>query len=124
MVIAMKKLVWIAALAAATSAGAEDAYVYPFDDMRVGETVRTPFPTVLYLHKKCDLPLVGADHMRFYAAYHGAWDTGCWVRNLRGDAVIVVPKMPTRTIPLDALARADVQKDGTMTIKAMPARGR
>jgi len=46
------------------------------------------------------------------------------VKNLRGDAVIVVPRKPTKTISLDALARADVQKDGTMTIKALPARGR
>lgn len=119
----MKKLIWIAALAAATAAGAEEAYVYPFDDMKVGETVRNPFPTVLYLHKKCDLPLPGAEYMRFYAAYHGTWDTGCWRKNLHGDAVIVVPRIPTKTISLDALARADVQKDGTMTIKALPARG-
>jgi hypothetical protein len=122
-VIAMKKLVWITALAVATAAGAEEAYVYPFDEMKVGETVRNPSPTVLYLHRKCDLPLSGAEHMRFYASYHGTWDTGCWVKNLHGDAVIVIPRMPTRTISLNALARADVQKDGTMTIKALPAQG-
>lgn len=120
----MKTLVLIAALAATTAATAEEAYVYPFDDMRVGETVRNPFPTVLYIYKKCDLPLIGADRMHFYASYHGAWDTGCWVKNLHGDAVIVVPRMKTRTISLDSLARADVQKDGTMTIKALPTRGR
>jgi len=31
--------------------------------------------------------------------------------------------MPNKTIPPDTLGRADGQKDGTMTIKALPARG-
>lgn len=119
----MKKLVLIAALAASTAATAEEAYVYPFDGMKVGETVKNPYPTVLYLYKKCDLPLSGAQYMHFYASFHGVWDTGCWAKNIHGDAVIIVPRMPTKTIPLDTLGRADVQQDGTMTIKALPARG-
>ncbi|MGH8786836.1 MAG: hypothetical protein ACREYA_17355 [Cupriavidus necator] len=122
----MKKLVLITALAAmATAATAEEAYVYPFGGMKVGETVNNPFPTVLYLKKKCELPLVNAKDMRAYASYRGVWDVGCWGQTIDGQALIVVPNMPTKTISLSVLPRADVQKDGTtMTIKALPTYGR
>ncbi|MGT2495336.1 hypothetical protein ACU4GD_45810 [Cupriavidus basilensis] len=82
------------------------------------------------INKKCDLPFVDAAHMRFYASYRsdasnrGTWDTGCWAKNIHGDAIIVVLRMPNRTISLKTLARADVQKDGTATIKALPVQGR
>jgi hypothetical protein len=98
--------------------------------MKVGETIQLQSPTVLFINKKCDMPFVDAARMRFYASYrsdasyHGSWDTGCWAKNVRGEAVIVVLRKPKKIIPLDTLARADVQKDGTATIKALPAHGR
>jgi len=112
-----------ALMAAASAAPADDAYVYPTDNMRVGESIQLEYPVLLFTARKCDLPLSGAKVMHFYAAYRdkGVWDTGCWARNLKGEAVIVVPRLPIRTIPLDAFARADVQKDGKATIKALPA---
>ncbi|QYY30232.1 hypothetical protein K2O51_22940 [Cupriavidus pinatubonensis] len=121
----MKKLVLIAALASATAASAEEAFVYPFGGMKVGETVNNPFPTVLYLKRKCELPLVNAKDMRAYASFGGRWDIGCWGQTIDGQAVIVVPNLPTKTIAMSALARADVQQDRTtMTIKALPTYGR
>jgi len=121
----MKKLVLIAALATAGAAHAEDALIYPFNGMKVGETVENPFPTVLYLQKKCDLPLANAKDMRAYASYRGVWDIGCWGQTIDGQALIVVPHLSTQSIPLSVLAKADVQKDGrTMQIKALPTYGR
>lgn len=121
----MKKLVLIAALAATTASHAEDALIYPFNGMKVGETVENPFPTVLYLQKKCDLPLVNAKDMRAYASYRGVWDVGCWGQTIDGQALIVVPNLSPKSMPMTVLAKADVQKDGkTMTIKALPSYGR
>ncbi|WP_011298558.1 hypothetical protein [Cupriavidus necator] len=121
----MKKLVLIAALAAATAASAEEAYVYPFGGMKVGETVNNPFPTILYLQKKCELPLVNAKDMRAYASYRGVWDVGCWGKDIDGNAIIVVPTMPTKSMPLSVMPLADVQADrNTMSIKALPTYGR
>lgn len=113
------------ARAATPTPAGEDAYVYPFGGMKAGETVNNPFPTVLYLNKKCDLRLFHARDMHAYASYRGVWDIGCWAQTVDGQALIVVPNMPTKTITLNALARAVVQKDGTtMTIKALPTYGR
>lgn len=121
----MKKLVLIAALAAATAAHAEDALIYPFNGMKVGETIENPFPTVLYLQKKCELPLVNAKDMRAYASYRGVWDIGCWGQTIDGQALVIVPNLPPNSMPLSVLAKADVQKDGRiMTIKALPTYGR
>ncbi|MGO4809170.1 hypothetical protein AB4156_06120 [Cupriavidus sp. 2MCAB6] len=127
----MKKMILAATTALlCAAASAEDAYIYPTENMKVGETVQLQSPTVLFINKKCDLPFVDAAHMRFYASYRsdasnrGTWDTGCWAKNIHGDAIIVVLRMPNRTIALKTLARADVQKDGTATIKALPAQGR
>lgn len=123
--IAMKKLLLIAAMLAPTLAGAEEAYVYPFAAMQVGQTVKNPFPTILYLHKKCDLPLVHTKDMRAYATYRGIWEIGCWGKDINGNAVIIVPQMPPDSIPLSVLPLADVQADRTtMTIKALPTYGR
>lgn len=114
----------LAAAAAASPdiARADEAYVFPVDSMRVGESIQLEYPTLLFTSRKCDLPLSGAKLMHFYAAYRdkGVWDTGCWSKNLRGEAVIVVPRKPVRTIHLDSFARADVEKDGKATIKALP----
>ncbi|MNT44117.1 hypothetical protein D3C72_1806290 [compost metagenome] len=122
----MKKLLFalLAISGAAGNVSAEEAYIYPAGEMKVGQVVQLQFPTVLYVNKKCGLPLADAAHMRLYKSYRGVWDVGCWARTIDGDAVIVVPKMPTKTVPLDALVRADVQQDGTATIKALPSYGR
>ena len=121
----MKKLVLIAAMLAPALATAEEAYVYPFAGMQVGQTVNNPFPTILYLDKKCDLPLVHTKDMRAYASYRGIWEIGCWGKDINGNAVIIVPQMPPDSIPLSVLPLADVQADrNTMTIKALPTYGR
>lgn len=129
-----KKLLAATTALLCATASAEDAYIYPTENMKVGETIQLQSPTILFINKKCDLPFVDAARMRFYASYRGeasgkatyrgGWDTGCWAKNVRGEAVIVVLRKPIKTIPLDTLARADVQKDGTATIKALPAHGR
>ncbi|GAA7771002.1 hypothetical protein RN01_29875 [Cupriavidus sp. SHE] len=121
----MKSLVLIAALAVSTNALAEEAYVYPFAGMKVGETVKNPFPTILYLKKKCELPLAHAKDMRAYTSYRGVWDVGCWGKDVNGNAFIVVPQMQTQSMPLSVLPLADVQDDrNTMTIKSLPTYGR
>ncbi|HHL4079948.1 hypothetical protein [Burkholderia sola] len=123
----MKKLLLTAALLAPLAAVADDAYVYPFAGMKVGVTVENEFPTILYTGKKCDLPLANAKNMRRYESYRGVWDVGCWGETIDGDAVIIVPTMPTKSMPLNVLARADVKRNGentTMTIKALPTYGR
>jgi hypothetical protein len=121
----MKKLVLIAAVLAPALATAEEAYVYPFAGMQVGQTVNNPFPTILYLKKKCELPLAHAKDMRAYASYSGVWDIGCWGKDIDGNAIIVVPKMQTKSMSLSVLPLADVQADrNTMTIKALPTYGR
>lgn len=121
----MKKLLLIAAMALSSAAMAEEAYVYPFGGMAEGETVDNPFPTILYLHKPCALPLAHAKDMRAYASYRGVWDEGCWGADIDGNAVIVVPKMPVKSMSLSVMPRADVQANRTtMTIKAMPTYGR
>ncbi len=121
----MKKLVLIAAVLAPALAAAEEAYVYPFAGMAVGQTVDNPFPTILYLKKKCELPLAHAKDMRAYASYRGVWDIGCWGKDIDGNAVIVVPQMGTKSMPLSVMPLADVLPDRTtMTIKALPTYGR
>lgn len=121
----MKKLVLIAALAVSTGAIADEAYVYRFAGMQVGQTVNNPFPTILYLQKKCELPLAHAKDMRAYASYRGVWDIGCWGKDIDGNAIIVVPTMPTKSMSLSVMPLADVQADrSTMTIKALPTYGR
>ena len=123
----MKKLLLTAALLAPLAAIADDAYVYPFAGMKVGVTVDNQFPTILYTAQKCDLPLANAQNMRRYESYRGVWDIGCWGETIGGDAVIIVPKMPTKSIPLNTLARADVSSYinwAKMTIKALPTYGR
>ncbi|MDT6960134.1 hypothetical protein QTN24_01370 [Cupriavidus sp. SZY C1] len=121
----MKKLVLIAAVLGPVLASAEEAYVYPFAGMQVGQTVNNPFPTILYLNKKCELPLVHAKGMRAYASFTGVWDIGCWGKDIDGKAIIVVPKLPTKSMSLSVMPLADVQADrNTMTIKALPTYGR
>lgn len=123
----MKKLLLIAALIAPAAAVADDAYVYPFAGMKVGATVDNPFPTILYTTRKCELPVTNAKNMRRYESYRGVWDIGCWGETIDGDAVIIVPTMPTKSMPLNVLARADVKRTGdstVMTIKALPTYGR
>jgi len=103
----------------------DEAYVYPFAGMAVGATVNNQFPTILYLHKKCELPLVHAKDMRAYASYRGVWDIGCWGKDIDGNAIIVVPQMGTQSMSLSVLPLADVQANRTtMTIKALPTYGR
>jgi hypothetical protein len=116
----MRLLILIAGAALAMPALADDAYVFPTDDMRVGEVTHLKFPTILYTARKCDLPVSEAALMRFYASYNGKWDTGCWTRNVAGEAVILVPHKPIRKIPLESFARADVRHDGSAYIKALP----
>ncbi|WP_175910620.1 hypothetical protein [Burkholderia metallica] len=123
----MKKLLLIAALLAPLTAVADDAYVYPFAGMKVGATVENEFPTILYTTKKCDLPLTNAKNLRRYESYRGVWDIGCWGETVDGNALIIVPTMPRKSMPLNVLARADVKRNGestTMTIKALPTYGR
>ncbi|WP_261526817.1 hypothetical protein [Burkholderia multivorans] len=123
----MKKLLLVAALLTPLAAVADDAYVYPFAGMKVGATVQNEFPTILYTGRKCDLPLANAKNMRRYESYRGVWDIGCWGVTIDDDAVIIVPQMPTKSMPLNVLARADVKRSGdttTITIKALPTYGR
>lgn len=122
----MKKMMLLVALITiAGAARAEEALVYPFQGMKVGETVSNPFPTILYTKKPCALPLANAKDMRAYASFRGVWDEGCWGATIDGNALVVVPHAPTKTFSLSALPRADVQADRmTMTIKSLPTYGR
>lgn len=115
----MKKILLALLVASGTAHGAE-AYIYPVRGAKVGQTIKLQFPTVLYLHEKCELPLVNAPNMRKYVSYRGVWDVGCWGQTIDGDAFMVVPKMATTTVPLNTLMRANVSKDWEAKILAGP----
>ncbi|WP_241024892.1 hypothetical protein [Burkholderia sp. Ac-20384] len=122
----MKKLLFIAAMLTSSTAFADDAYVYPFAGMKVGEATTSEFPTILYTSRKCELPLTNAANMRRYESYRGVWDIGCWGETIDGNAVIVVSNTPTKSIALNSLARADVDSYinwAKITVKALPSYG-
>lgn len=111
------------AMAGAAHAGApwaEDAYIQPVEGAKVGDVVQLESPTVLFVNKRCDLQVGNAALMRFYASFQGKWITGCWARNVQGEAVILVPKQPTTKVSLARLARAAVSSDGRARITALP----
>lgn len=119
----MKTMLFALLASAAGLTLADDAYIDRVEGAKVGDTVQLDAPTLLYINKKCDLQFGGAQLMRFYAAYRGnKWDTGCWMRNLRGEAVIIVPKRKQLKLSLDDMARANVEKDGKARITALPKR--
>ncbi len=115
----MKKILLTMLFVTSAAHGAE-AYIYPVRGAQVGQTIKLSFPTVLYLNEKCELPLVNAKDMRKYVSYRGVWDEGCWAQTIDGDAVMIVPKMATKTVPLDTLMRANVTKDWDAKILAAP----
>lgn len=120
----MKKLMLIAALLIPVAALAEEAYMTPAGSGKVGETLRPQFPTLLYVNRKCDLPLVNAKDMRRYESNLGQLDVGCWGQTIDGNALIVVPHRPPSSFALNTLMRVDVKADGTVTVKALPTYGR
>lgn len=105
-------------------AQAEEAFIYPVGNVQVGQVISRPFPTTLFLHTPCSLPLADAKNYRHYASFRGVWDIGCWAQTVNGDALIVVPQMAPKTISLSVLPRADVQASGETTILALPSYGR
>jgi hypothetical protein len=114
---------FLLAVAGAVHAAApwvEEAYIQPVDGAKVGDVVRLDSPTVLFVNKRCDLQVGNAALMRFYASYQGKWITGCWAKNVHGEAVILVPRQATTKVPLSQLARAAVSSDGSARITALP----
>lgn len=119
----MKKAMFFVALAS-SAALAEDAYIFPVGPVKVGQAVERQFPATLFLESPCTLSLANAKNYRHYASFMGKWDVGCWAKTIDGNAVIVVPNLPTKTVSLSVLPLADVKKDGTTVIKALPTYGR
>lgn len=116
MVIAMKKLVLIAALAACTAASAEEAFVYPRANA-AGETIpRTGMLYSLSLTQKCALPIANAANMRRAEIFNRPKpDVGCWGRSLQpggAEAVIIGPYGNVETANLMNFKRVKLSPNG------------
>lgn len=91
----MKKLVFVTLSALALSAAAQDAYIYPGWDT-VGQPIpKEDFRYVLYLKKRCDLPIGNASNLAradIYFKPGGKPGIGCWGKTLNptGAEIVII----------------------------------
>ncbi|VVE69225.1 hypothetical protein PPN31119_03214 [Pandoraea pnomenusa] len=91
----MKKLIFATLAAVTVSASAQDAYIFPGWDT-VGEPIpKEDFQYVLYLKKKCELPIANAANLgraEIYFKRGGKPGIGCWGKTLNptGAEIVIV----------------------------------
>ncbi len=104
-------------------AHAELAYVTPLDSPSLGNKVSLKSKSVFYLDRKCKLPVVNAEHLRYYVFYRegGKDEVGCWGRTIDGYVFNVVRYGIQVNVREDILYKVDVSSDGTGIVKDFPA---
>ncbi|VVE79418.1 hypothetical protein [Pandoraea sputorum] len=114
----MKKLMGAVLALLSLSASAQDAYIYPGWDT-IGEPIpKDDFRYVLFLKKKCELPIANAANLgraEIYFKRGGKPGVGCWGRTLNptgAEIVIVDPFGSAETATMFNFAAVKFDRSG------------